>query len=175
MRQFCQVGRPWLSARVLTLLHELSYHLAKQLYDQSCSRYSSGLGYRTVSDMVACDKQKKPSQKNLKKNSICNTSSTITSEDPLWAAKFYVKNVCHPVTCWWNSSIEIMPRLRAWCPRNRYSTPDRGKTSFLQSIKNSSGTHPASYSTGPEAFSLSPRGYSSQDVNLITRPISCRG
>jgi hypothetical protein len=144
-----------------------------QLYDQSCSRRSSGQGYRTVSDMVACDKQQKFSPQ--KKLCISNTSSTITPEDPMWAATFYVENVCHPVLCWWNSSIGIMPRLRAWCPRNRCSTPGRGKTSFLQSIKNDSVTHPASYSTGPEAFSLSLRGYSSQDVNLITHPISCRG
>ena len=120
----------------------LSYYLAMQLYDQSCSRRSSGQAYRTVSDMVACDKQKKPSQ-TTKKPCIRNTSSTITPEDPLWAATFYVTNVCHPVLCWWKSSIGIMPRLRAWCSRNHCSTPGRGKTSFLQSIKNGLGhTHP---------------------------------
>jgi hypothetical protein len=62
--------------------NKLSYYLAMQLYDQSCSRRSSGQGQRTVSDMVACDKQKKPSQKT-KNPCISNTASIITPEDPL--------------------------------------------------------------------------------------------
>ena len=155
--------------------NKISWYLAMQLYGQSCSRLSSVQGYRTVSDMVACDKYYPLPPKKTKKTCISNTSSTITPEGSLWAATCYVKNVWCPVFCWRNRPFEIMPRLRAWCPRNRCSTPGRGKTSFLQSIKTVSGTHPTSHSTGPEAFALSPRGYSSQDVNLITYPISCRG
>jgi len=124
-----------------------------QLCDQIFSRRSSGQGYSTMTDVVACVsrsptvKLKTLHQQYFVYNNIWGFAA---SSHVLW------KNVWCPVLCWWNSSIGIMPRLRVWFPRIRCSTPGRGKTSFLQSNKTGTGTNPALLSTGPEAFSLSP-------------------